>query len=203
MAVNTATTARAFANPVKDAAVAFRVLLEAMARPGSVGTPPLPEEPPEGLSPAASAALLTLADYSTPLWLSPGLEGAAVTGYLKFHCGAPITGAAGEADIAVVERGATSMDFDAFKRGLPDYPDRAATLLIEVVSLEEGEALALSGPGIERTCGLRVLGAPEGLWEALRRNRADFPLGLDVLLCAENSLVALPRSTRIEVQSCT
>ena len=58
-----------FADPATDAAHAFRAVMEAMARPGTLreitgATPPAP------LSPAAGAAILTLCDTDTPLHLA-------------------------------------------------------------------------------------------------------------------------------------
>ena len=60
----------AFANPPADFAVAFRAIMEVMARPGTVRDVAAPA--PEGLSPAAAAVLLVLADPTTPVWTERG-----------------------------------------------------------------------------------------------------------------------------------
>jgi alpha-D-ribose 1-methylphosphonate 5-triphosphate synthase subunit PhnH len=78
-----------FADPVTDAQLCFRAVLDAMARPGQVhrvgGV-----EAPAPLCVAAGAALLTLVDHETPLWLDPAA--AAARTWIAFHCGAPFSG---------------------------------------------------------------------------------------------------------------
>ncbi|MGL5008821.1 MAG: phosphonate C-P lyase system protein PhnH, partial [Paracoccaceae bacterium] len=76
--------------------------------------------------------------------------------------------------------------------GLPDYPDRAATLIIEMDVLEPTGA-RLSGPGIRDTARLSLLETA-----AFRANRALFPLGFDAYLTCGSRIAGLPRSTRVE-----
>src|SRR5581483_9942590 len=77
-----------FADAPRDAQRVFRLVLDAMARPGRVVEIGLAQAP-EGLSPAAAALLLTLADSDTPVWLDAASAGAA--SWLRFHCGCPLT----------------------------------------------------------------------------------------------------------------
>ena len=74
--------------PPLHSACAFRALLEAMARPGTIhkvegAFPPTP------LSVAAGVALLTLTDTTTPLHLAGVADRAAVRDWVAFHIGAP------------------------------------------------------------------------------------------------------------------
>ncbi len=71
-----------------DSQACFRAVLDAMARPGTVHTPGTPAEPPAPLHRATAAALLTLVDVDTPLWLDD--EAAAAADWIAFHCGAPL-----------------------------------------------------------------------------------------------------------------
>jgi alpha-D-ribose 1-methylphosphonate 5-triphosphate synthase subunit PhnH len=80
-----------FADPVMDAQLCFRSVLDAMARPGQVHAVQ-GVSPPAPLCVAAGAVLLTLADHETPLWLDPGA--ARATAWIAFHTGAPVEPAA-------------------------------------------------------------------------------------------------------------
>ena len=186
-------TATALSGGFSDAPVqsarAFRQILEAMARPGTIrqvagATPPAP------LSVAAGAVLLTLVDPTTKLHLAGAADSKDVRDWVAFHLGAPLV-AAEEADFALGTWEALH-PVSRFRIGEPDYPDRSATLIVEMDRLvNHGPALA--GPGIELVTWLNL---PETA--AFRANRALFPLGFDTILTAGDRLAGLPRSTRVE-----
>lgn len=178
-----------FADAPLQSARAFRALMEAMARPGSIhrvegAAPPAP------LSVAAGVALLTLADGTTPLHLAGALDCPAVRDWITFHLGAPF-GTAEEADFGL---GAWQdlLPVARFRIGQPDYPDRSATLIVALDRLE-AEGPRLTGPGIRDGASLSL---PEVA--AFRANRALFPLGFDTVLTCGDRLAALPRSTSVE-----
>ncbi len=81
---------------------------------------------------------------------------------------------------------------DRFAIGTPAYPDRSATLIVEVAALAP-EGARLSGPGIRDQARLNL---PEVA--AFRANRALFPQGVDLFLTCGTRLAALPRSTVVE-----
>jgi alpha-D-ribose 1-methylphosphonate 5-triphosphate synthase subunit PhnH len=182
-----------FADPVLDGQACFRAVLDAMSRPGRVLPVVPPPEVPPGLSPAAAAVLLTLVDAATPLRLAAG---AAAEAWVRFHCGCPL--AEGGAAF-VLDPAAALLDLDA---GTEEEPERSATLILEVASLEEGPVAPgswrLTGPGIRDAHRLRVTGAPAGFVADWARNRARFPRGVDAILCAGARIAALPRTVRIE-----
>ncbi|MFO7747239.1 MAG: phosphonate C-P lyase system protein PhnH [Orrella sp.] len=74
-----------FDEPVLQSQIAFKSLLEALARPGRLFTLPAPESAVPGLSAGSAAIALTLVDYETPVWLDGPYQLAAE--YLQFHCG--------------------------------------------------------------------------------------------------------------------
>jgi alpha-D-ribose 1-methylphosphonate 5-triphosphate synthase subunit PhnH len=178
-----------FADAPVDAARAFRQILEAMARPGTIrqvtgATPPAP------LSVAAGTVLLTLLDATTKLHLAGSTDRAEVRDWVTFHLGAPLV-AAEEADFALGTWEALQ-PVTRFRIGQPDFPDRSATLIVETDRLvNHGPALA--GPGIELVTWLNL---PETA--AFRANRALFPLGFDTILTSGDRIAGLPRSTRVE-----
>ena len=178
-----------FAEAPVQAAHAFRAVLEAMARPGTIhriggALPPAP------LSVAAGAVLLTLCDDTTPLHLAGAADRPDVRDWIAFHIGAPLA-VAEEADF-VLGRWEDLHPVARFRIGRPDYPDRSATLIVETDRLVN-HGPALTGPGIETAAWLNL---PETA--AFRANRALFPLGFDTIFTGGDRIAALPRSTRVE-----
>ncbi|AYF03100.1 phosphonate C-P lyase system protein PhnH (plasmid) [Paracoccus yeei] len=177
-----------FADPARDSAHAFRAVLEAMARPGTIQTVAGHAAP--GLSPAASTLLLVLTDQTTPLHLAGPLDTDDLRGWIVFHAGAPLA-AAPDAAFAL-GRLADLHPVTRFRIGHPSYPDRSATLIVECDRLAN-DGPRLTGPGIRDSARLSL---PETA--AFRANRALFPLGFDTILTCGDRLAALPRTTIVE-----
>jgi alpha-D-ribose 1-methylphosphonate 5-triphosphate synthase subunit PhnH len=178
-----------FADTPTGSARAFRQILEAMARPGTIHTV-AGAAPPAPLSLAAGVALLTLTDPTTPLHLAGKADCQQVRDWVAFHIGAPLV-AAEDAAFALGTWDALQ-PVTRFRIGQPDYPDRSATLIVEVDRLTN-HGPALTGPGIALAAWLSL---PETA--TFRANRALFPLGFDCLFTAGAQLAGLPRSTRVE-----
>jgi alpha-D-ribose 1-methylphosphonate 5-triphosphate synthase subunit PhnH len=89
-------------------------------------------------------------------------------------------------------------ELDRFDPGTDEYPDRSATVIVQVDTLSGGAGRRLTGPGIESEARLDAPGLPERFWEGLRANHGRFPRGVDVLLTAGSRLAALPRTTAVE-----
>lgn len=172
-----------FNDPSRDSARAFRIALDAMARPGSrhqldVARGPAP------LSPAAATLLLTLTDRTTPLHLAGVFDCEDVRGWIAFHTGAPLTGPAGAA-FAIGHWDA--LPLAGFPCGTPEYPDRGATLIVDhPFGLPTHR---LTGPGIKGHVDTSLPGD----------RSVAFPLGLDLFLTDGIMMAALPRSTKTEV----
>jgi alpha-D-ribose 1-methylphosphonate 5-triphosphate synthase subunit PhnH len=177
-----------FADPARDAAVAFRAAMTALARPGTI-LEVAGARPPAPLSVAAGVLLLTLADAETPVHLAGAHDCAAVRTWLAFHTGAPVADRAAAA-FAVGAWGAL-LPLSDYPAGTPEYPDRSTTLIVETPVLAARGA-RLTGPGIAREARLSLPDAA-----ALGRNAARFPLGLDLFLVCGTRLAGLPRSIRI------
>ena len=170
-----------------DAARAFRGLMTAMARPGTIcdvsgATPPAP------LGAAAGTAILTLCDPDTPIYLGSACDTQDVRDWITFQTGAPFVPPA-QAMFAV--GGGEELPLCAYPVGTSEYPDRSATLIVECADLSASGA-TLTGPGIKDRAGLSL---PET--QAFQANRALFPLGLDFIFTCANRLAALPRTTRV------
>lgn len=174
----------------------FRCVLDALAQPGTVQTLRVEVRGPEPLGHALTAMCLALADADTPIWCDGPADNDAVSAYLRFHCGSPMTGEPGVAVFAIVTR-SEDLDLGVFAQGSMEYPDRSATLLVQVPSLSDGPLRTLSGPGIPYTEGLRVAGLPATFDAQWRANASAFPLGVDIVFCSGSQIVGLPRTTRI------
>lgn len=177
-----------FKDPARAAAHAFRSALQAMARPGRIETVE-GVAPPAPCSVAAGALILTLCDTTTPLYLAPSHDTDALRGWIAFHTGAPVVGRA-QAAFALGTWEAL-LPLSDYRIGEAEYPDRSATLIVEMADLR-AEGATLTGPGIRDTARLSL---PET--EAFHQNARLFPLGLDFFLTAGDRVAALPRTTRI------
>jgi alpha-D-ribose 1-methylphosphonate 5-triphosphate synthase subunit PhnH len=178
-----------FADPARDAARAFREVLEATARPGRVRRL-AGAEPPQPMPVSAGIVLLTLVDRTTPLHLTASWDTPAVRDWLTFHTGAPLVAPA-SAVFAAGPWAEVTAPAD-YPIGTSEYPDRSTTLVAGVPALG-GTTHRLIGPGIETDARLGLPGM-----QVFQANRGRFPLGLDVILCADDRIVAIPRTTRIE-----
>lgn len=177
-----------FADPAIQSAHAFRSVMEAMARPGTIHSI-TGAEPPAPLSRAAGAVLLTLCDAETPVYLAGAADCDAVRAWLAFHTGAPLTGPS-HCMFALGTWEALA-PLTAYPIGTSEYPDRSATLIVDSADLTASGA-TLTGPGIKDSIALSL---PD--IEAFRSNRALFPLGLDFIFTCGSQLAALPRSTEV------
>ena len=137
-----------FADLSVQSATAFRSVLQAMARPGTIHQL-AGAAPPSPLSGAAGVVLLTLCDPETPLFVGASVDTPDLRSWISFHTGAPFS-AASKAVIAI----GSWQDFtplSAFPVGSAEYPDRSTTLITELKSLgrKGSNACRLSGPGIQ------------------------------------------------------
>lgn len=194
-AVNLATLAPGFADPVHDAQRVFRAVLDALSRPGRLARLTSPTAPPAGLDRAAAAAVLALGDPDTPLWLDGAAADAA--DWFRFHCGCPCAARPQDAVFAVVP--GASLHLADFATGATEQPERSATVIAAVRKLEAGGGWRLSGPGVEGETRVGVDGLAPGFLEEWRRNAILFPCGVDLLLTAGDLALGLPRTVRIEV----
>jgi alpha-D-ribose 1-methylphosphonate 5-triphosphate synthase subunit PhnH len=87
---------------------------------------------------------------------------------------------------------------DRFAIGSNEYPDRSTTLILQVESLSQGPEYQLQGPGIDGVSTLRATIEPRDLFARLAINATLFPRGIDVVLVDDASIVAIPRTTRLE-----
>ena len=186
-----------FSEPVFDSQSTFKVVMDAMARPGSIGEIKPAAVPPAPMGPGAGAIALALCDHDTPVYLTPAMIDAGVQAWLAFHSGALVTGERSEAAFAFVEAGTPLPPLSTFAVGSQEYPDRSTTVVFALPSLTGGQALVLEGPGIDGSTEIAPTGLPphfEAMWA---ENRLLYPRGADLVLAAGSQILCLPRTTKI------
>lgn len=181
-----------FADPVLSAQSSFRAILEAMSRPGTVQVAGSQLTPPAGLNQAAAACLLTLVDADTNLHLDETF--AAARDWVAFHCGSPFAPGIGDADFVLAS---ALPDLALLAAGTDDGPQDGATIILQVAAFGRGQAILIAGPGLKAPASLAVDGLPADFPAIWAENHQRFPRGVDLILCAGDRLVALPRSLHV------
>ncbi len=188
-----------FIDPVNDSQFTFRQLLKAMSEPGILSK--LTTTEPLGfMSEALFATCQTLLDQQTSIWLSKEFDTPDIRHNLSFHTGAPILDDATKAQFAIAFAWEIQST-ENFHKGDVEYPETACTLLLQVNALngDDGDTLKLSGPGIETDVYVRISDLTPAILTYLTTRPDHFPLGLDLILTAEDALLCIPRSTLVEV----
>jgi len=186
-----------FSNPVFQSQAVFRAVLDAFAKPGTVQPIPPVVHPPAVLHPAAAAFIGAFADSDTSVWLDRSFAGTNAGGWIAFQTGAPLTDDAEAASFALVGDASALSRLDAFALGTEEYPDRSATLIIQIGGFDGASPLVVEGPGVPGERSFRPDPLPASIIGLLEANRALYPRGVDLVLAAPDALAALPRSVRV------
>lgn len=185
-----------FGSPVFDSQRAFRGLLDALARPGTVVELAASAGTPRDWPAAMATVALTLIDLDTPVWLDGAAGNDEARRFVAFHCGCPVVGAPGEAAFALVAAPHAMPRLEAFRGGGEADPHTAATVVIACAAFEGGPRVTLSGPGIDGSIDVMPdIGLPD-FWAQWARNHRRYPVGVDVLLVSGARILGLPRSVR-------
>ena len=187
-----------FADKVLSAQSTFRSVMDAMARPGSVQRIAAAVGPPDAMMRGSAAIALTMFDHDTPVWLDRRMSVTPdVARWRKFHTSAPVIADSSVSSFALIGDPGELASLDRFAFGSNEYPDRSTTLILQVESLTQGPVFELRGPGIDGMAVLQASIRPQDLFERLGINAALFPRGIDVVLVDDDSIVAIPRTTRV------
>lgn len=194
---------------------AFRLLLDALARPGTVHDSS-PVDLPAGV-PAPLLLPLALADVEVGVAVVSGDPGEPWSRFLVDVTGAA-TADPSTAGIVVLLGGFGPADVLALRRGSDDSPELGARVAVACRSLRPIDSAAdltdahgtgptdevvvtLHGPGVDGTARLAVAGLPASVFEALSVANAGFPSGIDTwLLTPEGHVAAIPRSTHLSIE---
>ena len=179
-----------------DSQSAFRALMDATARPGTIRTLD-GEVAPAPLMPATAAIVACLADFETPVWLDPALsQSPSVVEWIRFTTGAPLTTDSRAATFALVADARALPEFGEFAQGSEEYPDRSTTVIAQIERFAGGP-FRLSGPGLKAPRAFAAAPLPADFIARRAANHGVFPRGVDLILVAGDQIAALPRSVRI------
>ncbi|GHK54985.1 carbon-phosphorus lyase subunit PhnH [Klebsiella pneumoniae] len=150
------------------------------------------------LNVASTSLLLTLADHETPVWLASALRNDLVGQNLRFHTGAPLVDQPQQAVFAVANDGISAEQLNVLSAGTVTAPETGVTLIVQLASLSGGRMLRLTGAGIaeERMIAPQL---PDCIIDELTERPHPFPLGIDLILTCGERLLAIPRTTHVEV----
>ncbi|SNB66038.1 alpha-D-ribose 1-methylphosphonate 5-triphosphate synthase subunit PhnH [Arboricoccus pini] len=183
-----------FTDPVEQAQGIFHAVMTALSQPGTLRKLGSGLQSPPLRADMASIAL-SLCDHETPIWLDPALPATdAVSKYLAFHTGSPLTADKKTATFAFVAEACSLSSLDEFALGSDTYPDRSTTIIAAVTGFDRGKSWRASGPGIDGTIAFLVDGLPVNFAARWAGNHSLFPRGVDLLLVDGTDVLALPRS---------
>jgi alpha-D-ribose 1-methylphosphonate 5-triphosphate synthase subunit PhnH len=181
-----------------DSSRDFRMLLDAMAKPGHVFALAPKLEAIGSVFATTLTIAQTLFDFQTPIWLAPELSSEAFKHHLKFHTGAPIITHMSAASFAVLTPNTQLPSLLQFGQGTHEYPDRSTTLIIQVEDFSADDVV-LSGPGLKDPIGFGAKGLFQEFWADMIANQQSYPLGVDIIFASIYAIACCPRSTRITV----
>lgn len=175
----------------------FRVLLNAMARPGSIDVVPLHDS--GGEYAAALSVMEALVDHEVTFALVP--ERPELVDAVLRQTGSRLV-ALEQAGYVLCEADTFSRVLDGAMEGSLEYPDHGATVVCRIASIREGGVLALRGPGIEDVTRIAIDGFTDEAIRLLAECNSHPPLGLDLIFVApDGRVVCLGRYTRITKES--
>jgi alpha-D-ribose 1-methylphosphonate 5-triphosphate synthase subunit PhnH len=178
----------------------YRLMLDAMARPGKIlDLPRLDIYPPSGLSGYAISLAFTLLDSETTFAELPVSE--LWQEYLAVNTGArPVLPAVAEFILLVGQKYAPQIA--ELNRGDLLAPERGATVFVMVDSIAAdggGIKLVLSGPGVKGQTAVMVDGLNLSNLDNILCLNQEYPLGVDCFFIdRQGRLLGLPRSTAVK-----
>jgi alpha-D-ribose 1-methylphosphonate 5-triphosphate synthase subunit PhnH len=180
-------------DPVHDTQRVFRVVLEALSRPGmAYAVPVAAADAPR--NPWLTSVLLTLLDHETSFAADAD---RGTEEFVRARTNARV-GTAATADFVLTDSDSlVPALIRSLKCGSLAYPDDSATLIVDVLPDADRRSCRVAGPGMYAPHDVHLALMPEQC-AALAEVNAQYPCGIDVLLIdAAGDLIGLPRTTRI------
>jgi len=197
---------RGFSNPTVCSQAVFRQSLVALSLPGqaqaidpSLSSPAI--QVPLNANAAAAALLLALLDQDCKVWLSSGFANSNAAAWLRFHTGCTLVTESSQADFVWVAHAHEIPVFDHLAQGNAQYPEQSATCVVQVLDFAtapSADAWTLTGPGIQGTGHLKLVGLADTFASERRRSQVHAPCGIDFFFTHNDTLIGLPRSTHVK-----
>lgn len=187
---------------VFDAQLHFRMILDAMAKPGVIKIiDGIKINPPMGIH--HSSILIGFALFNADAsFCSLQLNQKEITDYLVLNTGG-LSILKNAADFIFINGLQSSELLSSIKIGTLEYPENGATVIIDVENISdcfrEGyKGLKLSGPGIADEHHVFVNGLNDTIISFRSEINSEYPLGVDLILTDEHhKMVCIPRTSKI------
>lgn len=193
--------AQGFTDLTHQSQQSFKTIMNAMAQPGTIFDAPHKLNNAGALNPVAAMVALTLCDTETLIFLDDAVNTAETRQFLAFHTGAAITSDPQKGQFAFLSSAKTLEGDHNFNMGTHEYPDQSTTVIICVDDLANLAGIKLSGPGIETQRAFASTSLRYAFWQQAQANNSEYPLGIDHIFVTETQLAALPRSTKISLNT--
>lgn len=161
---------------------AFEALLGAMARPGDIKKLPFA---------GFESVVTTLVDRECTAYTTDALLGQHIQ-----KSGARLV-EIGDADFVFCSASEISTLMLQLKTGSDLYPDDGATLVV-LGGQKTGTLVTLTGPGIATSVQVDAFEIPKAAW-ARRADCIRYPMGFDMVIVSNDQVLAIPRSTQVEI----
>lgn len=189
-------------NEVFDAQEHFRTLMDGFSRPGSIHSfEAIKVDLPQCLY--ASTAYVALALLNTDVTCAVYLENEkTIKEYLSINTNVGFE-AVDKANFLLTSGSADSQLIDCAYEGDPAYPETSCFVVLQVEEIantpfQDAIGVELTGPGIQTSQQLYVKGISEDMLAAIQLKNSEYPLGVEIILCASNGEVSvIPRSSKI------
>ena len=187
-----------FTLPLHDAQHSARRLLKAMSEPGTIVSLHRLKYGWQPLSLATTSVLLTLANQETPVWFSPRMSNDIVSSNLRYHTGAPLAKKPQQSVFAVADDAISHDQLNALITGCEGLTGTSSALILQVPALSGGLMLRLTGSGIAEERMIAPL-LPDCIIHEMTERSHPFPLERDLILTCGERLLAIPRTTHVDV----
>ena len=182
----------------------FRLLLNALSRPGTLET--LSDRMPDvpcGVDPHVALVAFTLLDQEVRFATS-GPAPARLAGYIARRTGAR-QAPPEEAGFLFASGEDPDAPLARLPVGSPEFPEQGGTAVLTVERLsvkDDGDGpwsvMTLSGPGVAAMTQVHVRGLTGAVVDSFVDLNREYPLGIDALLIdLDGRVIGLPRTVRI------
>lgn len=183
----------------------YRMILDAMSKPGVIHTLSSQITPPAPMLPASAIVGMVLMNSDVTFFQC--FDSLDVENYFIINTAAspsPVD----EADFIFMSGlSPNGESIDLAKPGFPEYPEHGAFIVIDTMEISEapsdiGVKLNLKGPGVKGEKEVYIVGLSTLLLDSILDKNQEYPLGVDTILTDKNGhILCIPRSNSFTYQA--
>ena len=188
-------------NPVFDAQLHFRLIMDSLARPGKINKlDGIDIHPPTGINNASAFIAMALLNQDVSFFLSN--QDLQISDYITINTASKTT-TPDKADFMFINGATSERILESAQIGTLLYPETGAFVIIDVdevsnTYIQKAKKLVLSGPGNEAEKEIYINNITDGILVTLSNLNSEFPLGVEVFITDRSgSIIGIPRSNKI------